>query len=74
VPVYAYLCEDCDHPFDVRATFAEKEAGLKPTCPSCRGRRVKQVITAGLLIKGPSVPGGSPCGCSPAARSGCCPQ
>jgi putative FmdB family regulatory protein len=70
MPLYAFRCEECGEPFDVRASFAEKEAGLSPRCPSCSGDRVKQVMTAGLLIHaGPSA--SSPPACDPGA--GCCP-
>lgn len=72
MPLYAYRCEECGEPFDVRATFAEKDAGLAPTCPTCDGERVKQIMTAGLLIHaGPSVPSRPACG--PSAGAGCCP-
>jgi putative FmdB family regulatory protein len=39
VPLYAYRCDECGHLFDVRASFAEKQAGLEPACPACQGRR-----------------------------------
>jgi putative FmdB family regulatory protein len=72
VPLYEYRCQECGERFDVRASFAEKQAGLEPHCPACESRRVKQVITAGVFIRsGPS--GASGPGCAPAAGSGCCP-
>jgi putative FmdB family regulatory protein len=72
MPTYAYRCEECGRRFDVQASFAEKQAGLEPACPSCEGMRVKQVITAGLLIRsGPR--SGISSGCAPNAGSGCCP-
>ena len=72
MPLYAFRCEDCGEPFDVRATFAEKDAGLAPKCPACGGGRVRQVLTAGLLIHaGPPTSSRSACGSSAAA--GCCP-
>lgn len=72
MPVYVYRCEDCGERFDVRASFAEKQAGLEPMCPACEGRRVKQVLTAGLLIRSGGG-SGAPAGCGPSAGSGCCP-
>ncbi len=35
MPIYEYLCSECKTTFDVRATLAEKEKGLKPKCPKC---------------------------------------
>jgi putative FmdB family regulatory protein len=70
--MYAFRCRDCDTTFDVRATFAEKEAGLEPECPACGSRDVKQIMTAGLLIQtGTGQPARS--GCAPTAGPGCCP-
>jgi putative FmdB family regulatory protein len=36
MPMYAYRCDACGHEFDVRASFADKDAGLEPTCPRVR--------------------------------------
>lgn len=73
MPLYAFRCEDCGEPFDVRATFAEKDAGLSPRCPTCDGAHVKQVLTAGLLIRSSSGLGAPSAGCAPSAGAGCCP-
>ena len=72
MPLYEFQCEECGGPFDVRATLAEKETGLAPRCPSCGGKRVRQVMTAGLLIHaGP--PTSSRPACVPGATAGFCP-
>jgi len=73
MPLYAFRCEECGEPFDVRASFAEKQAGLAPPCPACGGRKTKQLMTAGLLIRTSGGGGASPAGCAPGAGSGCCP-
>lgn len=73
MPVYEYRCEECGERFDVRASFAEKQAGLEPACPSCEGRRVRQVITAGLFLRSGATTGASPSGCAPSGGAGCCP-
>lgn len=73
MPVYAFRCEDCGEEFDVRASFAEKQAGLDPACPVCGSRAVRQVMTAGLLIRSGTRSSGRPSGCAPTAGSGCCP-
>jgi len=72
MPYYEYRCEKCGEAFEVRATFKEKEAGLDPECPKCRARRARQLVTAGLVLrgaKGESIPLAS---CSPSAGPGCC--
>ena len=52
MPVYEYQCESCGKKFDVIATLAEKEAGLKPDCPKCAGKRVRQVFSRFTLLAG----------------------
>jgi putative FmdB family regulatory protein len=52
VPVYEYQCSDCGHKFDVVATLAEKEAGLKPKCPKCGRLRANQVFSRFTLLTG----------------------
>jgi putative FmdB family regulatory protein len=73
MPVYAFRCEECGDEFDVRATFAEKQAGLEPACPVCASRAVRQVMTAGLLIRGGAGSATARSGCAPTAGTGCCP-
>jgi putative regulatory protein, FmdB family len=72
MPLYEFRCEGCGGLFDMRATLAEKEAGLAPRCPTCGGERVKQVMTAGLLIHAGSPTSSRPA-CGPGAGAGCCP-
>ncbi len=74
MPYYQYRCAECGEAFEVRATFAEKEAGLNPECPKCHTREVRQVLTAGLMLRagggdGASLSGGC---CGPNAGPGCC--
>jgi len=52
MPVYEYQCENCSRKFDVVATLGEKEAGLKPVCPKCRSRRVRQVFSRFTVLTG----------------------
>jgi putative FmdB family regulatory protein len=72
MPLYDYHCEKCDEIFEVRASIAEKQAGLKPECPTCHSAKTKQVLTAGLVIRGSD--GGSVAfpACGPNAGPGCC--
>jgi len=74
MPTYEYVCSECQNKFDVYATMAEKEKGLKPECPNCHSKKTIQVfgsftVTGGS--KGGFNPGSIP-GCGPAAGPGCC--
>ncbi len=72
MPFYSYKCEQCGEVFEVRASIKEKEAGLTPECPTCRSQEVRQVITAGLVIRGSDGGSISLPACGPAAGPGCC--
>jgi putative FmdB family regulatory protein len=52
MPVYEFCCEECGKNFDLVATLQEKEAGLKPVCPHCGGKRVHQVFGRFTVIGG----------------------
>ena len=72
MPIYAFQCEDCQEIFDLRASIREKEAGLHPECPACHSGHSRQVITAGLVLRG-SVAADLPAPrCGPNAGVGCC--
>jgi hypothetical protein len=54
----------------VRATFKEKDQGLKPECPQCQSKDTRQVLTSGVMlhvIHDNAPQGGCACG-----GSGCC--
>ena len=73
MPLYDYQCQACQAVFEVRATFKEKEEGLEPECPQCQSKNTKQVLTAGLLIRGGDGASLSiPPACGPNAGPGCC--
>lgn len=72
MPLYDYQCEQCQTVFEVRATILEKEVGLEPECPICHGKQARQIITAGLVLRGGGDSGVSVPGCSPNSRPGCC--
>jgi putative FmdB family regulatory protein len=72
MPLYDFRCMQCGHPFTIRASFQEKDAGLKPECPVCKAFETQQVLTAGVFIgqagsgDGRSLPltmSGPTCGC-----------
>ncbi|MFO7679910.1 MAG: zinc ribbon domain-containing protein [Chloroflexota bacterium] len=70
MPMYDFRCKECGHPFTVRASFKEKDAGLQPECPVCHAVETQQVagIFIGQTAGGSSLPlpmmgGGAGCGC-----------
>ncbi|MFO7676606.1 MAG: zinc ribbon domain-containing protein [bacterium] len=44
MPVYEFKCEECGRRFDLVASLAEKESGLKPECPKCGSANCTQVF------------------------------
>ena len=72
MPIYNFQSEQCGETFDVRASFKEKEAGLDPECPKCHTKTTRQVITAGLVIRGSDGASLALPGCGPNAGPGCC--
>lgn len=73
MPLYDYQCQDCEAVFEVRATFKEKEEGLKPECPQCQSKQTRQLLTSGLLLHvvSDNTPQGG-CACGTGGGSGCC--
>jgi putative FmdB family regulatory protein len=50
MPVYEYLCEKCGHEFEREQRITEDPI---KTCPACRGRRVKKLISqTSFVLKG----------------------
>ncbi len=72
MPFYNFQCEQCHETFDVRASIKEKEAGLEPECPKCHSKTTRQVITAGLVLRGSNGSRIALPGCGPDAGPGCC--
>jgi putative FmdB family regulatory protein len=72
MPFYDFQCDQCNQTFEVRATFREKEAGLRPLCPNCQSEQVHQVVSAGFVMRanggGPIMPPS----CGPNYGPGCC--
>ena len=44
--IYEFQCGACNTIFEVRASLAEKEKGLKPRCPECRSPKTQQIVAA----------------------------
>lgn len=74
MPIYDYRCDHCQTTFEVRASFREKELGLKPMCTICQSAETHQILTVGLFVRQGSSDSGSitsTC-CSPNTGTGCC--
>ncbi len=74
MPLYDYRCDHCQTIFEIRASFHEKDLGLKPVCPNCQNPETHQVLTAGLLVRAGSSEGATLTSsfCAPNAGPGCC--
>lgn len=72
MPYYDFRCEACDEAFEIHASIKEKENGLEPVCPNCGSKKTRQMITAGLLIRGGNGRDLILPACGPNAGPGCC--
>jgi putative FmdB family regulatory protein len=50
MPVYDYICQDCQKPFELVLTLHEHEKDIK--CPKCGSRNVEQEATAFFAVTG----------------------
>lgn len=64
MPAYEFVCIDCGRVTELRASFAEKDAGLAPTCGACGSDVLRRTFTT-VAVLGSSAAG------APAA-GGCC--
>jgi putative FmdB family regulatory protein len=63
--IYEYICKGCNQHFEVWATVAEKEKGLKAVCPTCGSADSRQAMGS-FAIGGRSRNRASfGCGCGP---------
>lgn len=44
--IYEFQCGACNTVFEVRASLAEKEKGLKPLCTNCSSADTRQIVAA----------------------------
>ncbi len=70
MPVYDYVCLDCQKKAEVQATLVEKEKGLQPLCPACGSSKMVQFFGNMTVIKQGSPPAGGCCGPQPGGS--CC--
>jgi len=65
MPIYEYVCQDCEHCFE-HLTFSTDEPA--PVCPNCKARNVKKLMSAGS-VRAQGIASGSggfkPPACSP---------
>ena len=71
MPVYEYVCIGCGEKAEVWATIAEKEKGLKVTCPKCGSSKMAQVFGSFAVVGSSGGRSGPPI-CGPSAEPGCC--
>jgi putative FmdB family regulatory protein len=72
MPLYDYQCRVCGQVFEVRATFKEKEQGLRPPCPACKHAETEQVVRAPMFVRAGAGAASAPLACGPSAGPGCC--
>lgn len=63
MPIYEFSCTDCGARTEVRASFAEHDAGLAPTCPECGGAALRKLLgrVAVHTARVPAIQGGGCC-------------
>ncbi len=49
MPIYEYLCKDCDSEFEIMQKFSEAP---KKKCPSCGGKIAKKLSMSSFHLKG----------------------
>jgi putative FmdB family regulatory protein len=42
MPNYGFICEGCDHSFDMLLSISDREKPLKEKCPSCGKKKVSK--------------------------------
>jgi len=71
MPIYEYICTKCGEKTEVRASFSEKEKGLKVTCPKCGSKKMASVFGS-FMVRGSSSSKDNPPICGPQCGPGCC--
>ncbi len=63
MPTYEFVCTQCAAATDVRATIAEKQAGLTPRCDACGGASLRQAFPTVSLPGRERAAVATPAGC-----------
>jgi len=71
MPIYEYVCTECDEPIEAQATIAEKEKGLKVVCPKCGSKKTARAFGR-FMVTGAARGKSGPSTCGPQAGPGCC--
>ncbi|CAN2173805.1 CxxC_CxxC_SSSS, putative regulatory protein, FmdB family [Candidatus Nanopelagicaceae bacterium] len=50
MPTYQYLCNACEHGFEIVQSFSDSPL---TECPECKGELRKVYSTVGIVFKGP---------------------
>lgn len=50
MPVYEFVCDSCDHTFEISASFSEMI--LSPECPECHGNDTHKKFSLFLSTSG----------------------
>jgi putative FmdB family regulatory protein len=65
MPIYEYVCKDCERGFEVIVRGSER-----PACPSCGGRRLDKQLSVFATIRGDTAGGDLPAGTGPCGACG----
>ncbi len=71
MPIYEYICADCREKSEVKATFAQKQGGLKVVCPKCNSKKMIRVFGS-FIVRDSSRTSNNPPICGPQCGPGCC--
>jgi putative FmdB family regulatory protein len=72
MPTYDYVCQDCNEPFELRASISEYSKGLQPRCPRCGSEKSIRTFTSINVLTARRPGGGGGGACDPSAGPGCC--
>lgn len=70
MPIYEYACPNCQRVIQVQASLAEKEKGLRVSCPECGEKKLVRVFGSFAIGRGGERRGSG--GCGPQGGPGCC--
>jgi len=71
VPIYEYICTECQEKSEIFATLSEKEKGLKVLCPKCGSQKTVRVF-GNFTVMGSKTDKNKPPQCGPQSGPGCC--
>ncbi|NMC02884.1 MAG: zinc ribbon domain-containing protein [Chloroflexi bacterium] len=75
MPIYEYICQDCQYRFDARRSMADADRPI--ACPKCGGTHARRGLSRFMVIGGGAAgssefsAGGSGGGCSGCSGGSC---